>query len=409
MKSRRQFLTGALSMGLLDFLGFNRPALAATKSAPAVVKPDWPTGAVAQLVGASLISPLLAPRYPLDHYLPTVLALKPDDAPPKTYKGVTGEGLPRYRFDENLLDKLTASFSFTVSYYNETAYGGYHQFLWNDVRMKQLHIVAGFTAERTQEEAWNLWRRAYQSFGVDTRPGSFTLASGNAGWTTLEAGLGKIATPEAKVIWLGTVDSPSWPKDELPNEAAVLLMLAHPGFVSGRSALAYFTAPAVVPVKSVDKVKGESARVTALRLAVEQACASAGIAPTAIGTVARDCGRYTPAAAQRLADTGAALHDLLPDYDLHRDAIDLPAVFDELGANTVSYTLLLAAYAANQRRHPVLYVSSRDSDAGRAMLILPNPQPAEIQDPARIDREANSRGQWYRPWWGQRLDGKKDF
>lgn len=163
MKSRRQFLTGALSMGLLDFLGFNRLALAAAKSAPAAVKPDWPTGAVAQLVGASLISPLLAPRYPLDHYLPTVLALKPDDAPPKTYKGVTGEGLPRYRFDENLLDKLTASFSFTVSYYNETAYGGYHQFLWNDVRMKQLHIVAGFTAERTQEEAWNLWRRDRKS------------------------------------------------------------------------------------------------------------------------------------------------------------------------------------------------------------------------------------------------------
>lgn len=409
MKTRRQFLGGMLSMGLLGFLGFSRPALAAAKSVAAAVKADWPTGAVAQLVGVSTISPLFDPGYPLDHFLPVLLALRPDDAPPKTYKGVTGDGLPRYRFDKNLLSKLTRSFSFTVSYYNETAYGGYHQFLWNDVRMKQLHIVAGFTTERTPEEASELWHTAYLAFGENTRPGSFTLASGNAGWTTLEAGLGKIATPEAKVIWLGTVDAPSWPKDELPNEAAVLLMLAHPGFVSGRSALAYFTAPAVVPVKSVDKVKGESARVTALRLAVEQACASAGIAPSAIGTVARDCGRYTPAAAQRLADTGAALHDLLPDYDLHRDAIDLPAVFDELGANTVSYTLLLAAYAANQRRHPVLYVSSRDPDAGRAMLILPNPQPAEIQDPARIDREANSRGQWYRPWWGQRLDGKKDF
>src|SRR5574343_1426625 len=61
-----------------------------------------------------------------------------------------------------------------------------------------------------------------------------------------------------------------------------------------------------------------------------------------------------------LADTGAALHDLLPDYDLLTEAIDLPAVLDELDANTVNYSLLLAAYAANQRRHPVLYVSSRD-------------------------------------------------
>src|SRR5574343_686862 len=61
-----------------------------------------------------------------------------------------------------------------------------------------------------------------------------------------------------------------------------------------------------------------------------------------------------------LADTGAALHDLLPDYDLLTEAIELTTVLDELDANTVNYSLLLAAYAANQRRHPVLYVSSRD-------------------------------------------------
>lgn len=395
-------------MGLLDFLGFNKAAVAAPQDTPAPAAPTWPQGAVAQLVGASLISPLLAPRYPLDHYLPTLLALHPDDEAPKTYKGVTPANAKRYFFDRNVLDDLTGSFAFTVSYYNQTVQG-YHQFLWNEVRMKQLAIIAGFTAERTEEEAYELWRKAYLSYGENTKPGSVTVASGNSGWTTLETGLTKIATPDAKVIWLGTVDSPSWPKDQLPNEAAVLLMLAHPGFVSGRAPLAYFTAPAVVPVKDIERVKGEKPRVTALRLAVERVCAAAGIAPSAIGTVARDCGRHTPAAAQRLADTAAALHGLLPDYDLLKDAIDLPAVFDELGANTVNYTLLLAAYAANQRRHPVLYLSSRDPDAGRAMLVLPNPHPAENKDPGRVDREAFSRGQWYRPWWGERLDGKKDF
>lgn len=409
MSDRRRFLTGALSMGLFDFLGLNKAAVAAPQEAPAAVKPNWPQGAVAQLVGGSLISPLLAPRYPLEHYLPTLLALHPDDLAPKVYKGIsTNPDIGRYRFDENILDDLTGSFSFTVSYYNQTAQG-YHQFLWNEVRMKQLAIVAGFTAERTVEEGEELWRRAYLSYGENTKPGSITVASGKAGWTTLEAGLGKIASPENKVIWLGTVDSPSYPKYKLPNEAAVLLMLAHPGFVSGRAPLAYFTAPAVVPVKDIERVKGEKPRVTALRLAVEQVCATAGIAPSSIGTIVRDCGRHTPDAAQRLADTGAALHDLLPDYDLLKEAIDLPAVLDELGANTVNYSLLLAAYAANQRRHPVLYISSRDPDAGRALLILPNPAPVENKDPTRLDREAFSRGQWYRPWWGQRLDGKKDF
>lgn len=409
MTNRRQFLTGALSMGLFDFLGLNKAAVAAPQDTPVITLPTWPQGAVAQLVGASLISPLFDPGYPLDHFLPPLLALHPDDEAPKIYKGVTGSPKQRrYVFDENILDDLTGSFSFTVSYYNQTVQG-YHQFLWNEVRMKQLAIIAGFTAERTEDEAKELWYRAYLAYGENTKPGSVTVASGNSGWTTLETGLAKISTPDAKVIWLGTVDSPSWPKSRLPNEAAVLLMLAHPGFVSGRSPLAYFTAPVVVPVKDIERVKGEKPRVTALRVAVERACAAAGISPSAIGTVARDCGRHTPAAAQRLADTAAALHGLLPDYDLLKDAIDLPAVFDDLGANTVNYTLLLAAYAANQRRHPVLYLSSRDPEAGRAMLILPNPHPAENKDPGRVDREAFSRGQWYRPWWGERLDGKKDF
>lgn len=409
MTDRRRFLTGALSMGLFDFLGLNKAAVAAPQDVPAVVKPNWPQGAVAQLVGGSAISPLFDPGYPLDHYLPILMALRPDDVAPKIYKGIgTNPEIGRYRGDDNILHNLTRSFSFTVSYYNQTAQG-YHQFLWNEVRMKQLAIVAGFTAERTVEEGEELWRDAYLAYGENTKPGSITVVSGKSGWTTWAAAQAKIATPESKVIWLGTVDSPSYPKYKLPNEAAVLLMLAHPGFVSGRAPLAYFTAPAVVPVKDIERVKGEKPRVTALRLAVEQVCATAGIAPSSIGTVVRDCGRHTPEAAQRLAETGAALHDLLPDYDLLKEAIDLPAVLDELGANTVNYSLLLAAYAANQRRHPVLYLSSRDPEAGRAMLILPNPEPVENKDPARIDREAFSRGQWYRPWWGQRVDGKKDF
>lgn len=395
-------------MGLLDFLGLAKPSSAAPEEKLQPKPPHWPQGAVAQLVGASLITPLNDPGYGLDHHLPKYLALGPDDEAPKTYKSLTGEGLERYRFDDNLLIPLTVSFSFTVTYYNKDVQG-YHQFLWNQVRMKQLAIVAGMTPERTEEEAKELWLGAYQSFGENTRPGSFTLASGNSGWTTLETAWQTIATPEAKVIWLGTVDSPSWPKDELPNEAAVLLMVAHPGFDSGREPLAYFTAPTVVPVKGLKRVQGESLRATALRLAVEQVCAAAGIAPASIGTVARDCGRHSKEAATRLAETSAALLPLLPDYDIVHQGIDLAAVFGELGANTVNYTLLLAAYAANQRRHPVLYISSRDPDAGRAMLVLPTPNPVPPTDPERLNRVARSRGQWYRPWWGQRLDGKKDF
>lgn len=397
-------------MGLLDFLGVGRSTVAAPQDNAKPAAPTWPQGAVAQLVGASLITPLNDPGFSLDHHLPKFLALGPDDEAPKTYKNVVGSGQP-YDFDESLTSDIGNSFSFTVSNYNQDVQG-YHQFLWNDVRMNGLPVIAGFTAERTEAEARKIWEYTYLSFGTKSKP-RFVFASGNAGWTTLETALKAIPAPEAKVVWLSSTDAPSWPKDELPNEAAVLLMLAHPGFVSGRQPLAYLTAPAVVPIKDIERVKGESLRTTALRLAVEQACAAAGIAPSAIGTVARDAGRHTPDAARRLAETAAALHDLLPDYEVVRDGIDLTAVFGELGANTVNYTLLLAAYAAHQRRHPVLYLSSRDPDAGRAMLVLPHPDPLPIADPERIDRvaraRARARGQWYRPWWGQRLDGKKDF
>src|SRR5574343_1576263 len=102
MTDRRQFLSGALGFGLFDFLKLGKPL--APQDTPVAAPPHWPQGAVAQLVGASLISPLLAPRYSLDHYLPTLLALHPDDVAPKVYKSVTGSPeQKRYIFDRNIL------------------------------------------------------------------------------------------------------------------------------------------------------------------------------------------------------------------------------------------------------------------------------------------------------------------
>ena len=43
------------------------------------------------------------------------------------------------------------------------------------------------------------------------------------------------------------------------------------------------------------------------------------------------------------------------------------------------------------------------------MPILPNPQSAEIQDSARVDREVNSRGQCFLPRWGGGSTGRGIF
>ena len=397
-------------MGLLEALGL-RPAAAAPKAQPTLVMSTWPQGAAAQLVGANVISNMFDPGYGLERHLPWLLEPGPDGKPPKAYKSLSGgngqfyEG-GRYRTDRKYSSQLTLSFQFVVSYYGREV-EGFNMFMWNGVRMNGLPVVAGFTGERTEADAKEIWDDAYTAYGLTSKP-ILTLASGNSGWTTLEAGWRLIASPEGKVIWQATVDAPSYPREEAPNEAAVLLMVAHPAYEAGRKPLAYFSAPMVVPVKDVQRERGESARIAALRQAVQQVCAQAGIEPSSLGSVVTDCGRHTPAASKRLSEVSAALLNIAPQWDLPNERIDLAALLGELGANTVNYSLVMAAYAAHQRNHVVLYLTSVDPDAGRAMLVFP-PADHTPPDPHRPFREHNPRGQWYAPWWGQRLDGKQDY
>lgn len=399
-------------MGLLEALGL-RPAAAAPKAteATALLQGLRPQGAVAQLVGANAISSMFDPGYGLERYLPELLEAGPNGRPMKSFKTVAGgrgEFYPggRADYDTSYLRTLASSFQFVVRYYGRDV-DGFNMFMWNGVSMNGLPVVSGFAVERTEEQARDRWESAYRQYGLTSKP-SLTLASGNSGWSTLEAGWKLIATPEGRVIWQATVDSPSYPKDEEPNESAVLLMVAHPAYDSGRKPLAYFSAPQVVALKDARREDGETPRVAALREAVQRVCGEAGIEPAAIGSLATDCGRATPAASRRLGEVGAALHGLVPTLDVATQRIDMPALLGDLGANTVNYSLLLAAYAAHQRNHVVLYLSNVDPDAGRAILVFP-PREHTPPDPHRAFREHNARGQLYAPWWGQRLDGKKDY
>lgn len=397
-------------MGLLEALGL-LPAVAATRPQFSPVKTHWPQGAVAQLVGANVISNMFDPGYSLERHLHWLLEPGPDGKPPKAYKslsGSSGEFHPRgaFRADKFYLSELGLSFQFVVSYYGEDV-EGFNMFMWNGVRMNGLQVAAGFTVERTEEQAREIWSYAYQAYGLTSKP-ILTLASGNSGWTTLAAGWQLIASPDGKVIWQATVDAPSYPQLKAPNEAAVLLMVAHPAYEAGRKPLAYFSAPMVVPVKDAKREPGESDRIAALRQAVQQVCAEAGIEPASLGSLVTDCGRHTAAAGKRLSEVSAALTDIAPQWDLPDERIDLAALLGDLGANTVNYSLVMAAYAAHQRNHVVLFLSNVDPDAGRSLLVFP-PADHTPPDPKRPFREHNPRGQWYAPWWGQRLDGKKDY
>lgn len=369
--------------------------------------------AVIQLVGANVISPLFDPGYGLEAHLSLLLSPGPTGMPPAKYKSITpAKGKPwengRYACDESLINKLTLSFQFVVTYYGKTV-ENFHMFMWKGVRMDGLNVIAGFADERTASEAFHLWRdEAYLAYGLTSKP-VVTYAPGLSGWRAAEAGWRLASSPDSKVVWQTSVDTPSYPKGGEPNEAAIVLMVGHASVDTGRKPLAYFSAVHTVQMnKELKRKEGETLKQAAMRAAVEKACAEAGIDSRGILSLASDCGKGSPEAAKRLADLGAVAHDLMPDIDVLNERIDMAALLGELGAHNVTYTLLMAAYAAHQRNHPVLYVSTRDPDAGRAMIIFP-PLDHNPPDPNRTFREHNARGQWYAPWWGQRLDGKLDY
>lgn len=415
MNARRTLMLGAI-VALLDFLGLNRLASAQITKPTNTTSPvpqhnsSWPQGAAAQLIAGNVITPLRHIAYSADWFLRELIAFSPEDTPPNSFRAtiVNSSGaVPLVGYVEGYISDLAESYSLPVSYFDQTV-DGYHMFLWNGVKMKGLQIVTSLPESLTQDEVQKLWDYAYLSYGNVSKP-TLTSIPGLSGWNGLATAWNLITTPEAKAVWLTSSDAPSRPKYKQPNESGVQLIVGHPAYESGRKPLAYFTAPVVVRNSDAKpSYPQERKRVAALRESVEQVCAAAGLSPADIGTVMRDSGRGSREAATRLSDTAAALSPLAPKLDMLKDTLDMTSLLGDLGASTVNYSLLMAAFACHERKHPVLYLSSRDPEAGRAMLILPSPD-YSVTDEARRDRMIKYGKQTNRPWWGERKDGKADY
>lgn len=403
-------------MGLLSAMGWGKHAGAAAATVAAMPLPATNNAQpVAQLIGANLISPLTQRAYPLEFNLPGFLNPGPLGSPPKKiWAPVDGTGgtTKRAHFAEALTKETCAAFSLPVSNYNRTTNDGFHFFLWNGIRMNGLKVVSTFEPSYVDEAlALGIWKSGYNSYGGESRP-DLTLTPSPNGWLGLLASLDYIRQVPNKGMWMASADAPNAPKDEQPNEAAVLLMLANPGFATGRTPLVNWYAPAQVSFDDMrPETKGDTKSSMAYRTAIEQAAANAGIAPKQIGTWVRDAGRGTKDATTRLVLLTRALHDLkidISDFDDVEQNVDMVALLGELGANTVSFSLLMASYAAHQRNHPVMYVSTRDPTSARAIVVLPPPN--HKPPPGHQEfRYATTLGQFNRPWWGKRLDGKKDI
>ncbi|MGJ7530176.1 hypothetical protein [Variovorax sp. GB1P17] len=415
MNSRRTLMQGTV-LGLLDFLGLNKQAAAMGQRPPpqpsgvVLRNGGWPQGAVAQLIAGNVITPLRHIAYSADWFLAKLLVLGPEGQPPKAFRATVvnrSETLTSLDYAEVYVSNIAGSYSLPVSYYNQTV-EGYHMALWNGVKMNGLQVITSLPEEVTAEQAQQIWFRAYLHYGETSKP-TLTSVPGLSGWNSLSAAWNLIATPEAKAVWLTSSDAPSRPKDEQPNESGVQLIVGHPAYESGRKPLAYFTAPVVVKNNDAKpSYPQERKRVAALRESVEQVCAAAGLKPADVGTFMRDSGGGSREAATRLSDTAAALSPLAPKLDTLKDTLDMTSLLGDLGASTVNYSLLMAAFACHERKHPVLYLSSRDPEAGWAMLVLPSPD-YSATDVARRNRDVDYGKQYNRPWWGERKDGKADY
>ena len=414
MWNRRQwqFSVGALAL-LAGSAG--RKALAGQQTQPETTQ----TGPkpVAQLIGANLISPLTHRGYPLEYNLPAFLNPGPDGQPPKkVWAPVDGTGgdTKRWEFAQILTRELCHSFSLAVSQYRRTTTEGFNFFLWNGVRMNGLKIVSTFEPSFVDEaRARRIWRSAYNSFGGESQP-DLQLTPSADGYPGLLAALDYVRQTPDKALWLTSADAPNAPKDEQPNEAALVLVLAQPGFDSGRRPLAHFYAPVQLRLDALPQAKAakdkQALLAIACQIAIEQAAAKAGLQPGEIGTWVRDVGKGTEAAELQVAAFSDSLYELkteTSDQSNPSQNQDMAALLGNLGANTVNYSLLMASYAAYAYNHPVMIVSTSDAHSVRAMVVM-TPPGHRVPEPKKF-RYAASLEEFNRPWWGERLDGKLDI
>jgi hypothetical protein len=225
----------------------------------------------------------------------------------------------------------------------------------------------------------------------------YRFGGGAAGFRSLSAAFDYLEAHPTEVVWLMAIDSPNYGpdgKDEQPNEAGILLMLAHRDFDTGREPLAMIHRPQQTP-----EAPG-SRPLTRLKAALSEALARGGVSPDQVGRYFHDAagGKALGLAAQAATET-------LPGFDWEKQNYSLPAWLGDMGATTTPYHLLLAAWAANTEGKPMLVANVVGGED--AVLVTP-PEHYTPVDTHQPYWAARSENDFSRPWWGKRKDGKPD-
>jgi hypothetical protein len=410
-----------------------------------------------QLIGAQLVTPYVTRGLPLQAQLPALLARNPLKKPKPYYMPAAGGRKPYKSFVEQYLSKLISPFETpfwvqrpkggypgTSFFYNGLKWTTHKGMPRGQTRPETDNLIPVFVSLPSllephveppilaadgglsspvrlppNDDDYTKNYRAMLAAFTPLESINFDLANdlwsyvgnkelghlpifyrfggGTAGFRSLSAAFDYLEGHPTEVVWLMAIDSPNYGpdgKDEQPNEAGILLMLAHRDFDTGREPLAMIHRPQQTP-----EAPG-SRPLTRLKAALSEALARGGVSPDQVGRYFHDAagGKALGLAAQAATET-------LPGFDWEKQNYSLPAWLGDMGATTTPYHLLLAAWAANTEGKPMLVANVVGGED--AVLVTP-PEHYTPVDTHQPYWAARSENDFSRPWWGKRKDGKPD-
>ena len=204
-----------------------------------------------------------------------------------------------------------------------------------------------------------------------------------------------------------TTDAPNFPPDdEGLNENMVLLVLAGPGYKTGRAPLAWIGRPATTSVEQFTGQNGVPRTVQAWTAAINAAADYAGKQTKDIGYVIHDVGKQREHSSARLGPFAQSLTLQLPQLDYLKDTFNTPALLGEMGAGSALTNVALGIAYANHMGKNVLVTGTTELAQPVAVVVTP-PAVVRALQPGQPWFRARGENHAFLMWWGKRDDAKE--
>lgn len=233
-----------------------------------------------------------------------------------------------------------------------------------------------------------------------------TVGGPNAGFTSLTAAMGYLQKHPDETVWAMNWDAPNYPpKDDQLNENMVMLVLAGPGYKTGRDPLAWIGLPASHATAEFEARDHMPPPVLAWKATMAAATANAGKGVPDIGFVIHDANNKHADSGDRMRHLAHVLVLDVPVFDYMKQTFNTPALLGEMGAGTALTNVALGIAYANHFGKNVLVAGTSDPARTAAVLVTP---PATVRpiEPDRPWFRARSGNHAYLMWWGIRHDEK---